>query len=294
MQYYRIEGRKPVKFVVEMGLGACVEEWNSLAQNLKNRGGVLLYERAGTGRSKSSGAERSPENIAAELHELLNHIEHEPKIILLAHSQGGLYAQQYIRMYPEQVQGVIFIDPLSAGDYVFKEQLTEKEYVKSGVDKSKNLLILEKMAKFRLGWISRKMMKNAPPFYYAEFSEQETEAILNSYTDRGHLRTCYQEYLLAHEKERVKDLREKGDFPDIPLTLITHSSAFAIEESMKFGNNTYEFAAKIEEMWQNLMKEYLRFSSESRYVQADHSGHYIHLTEPELILREVDRMLQND
>ena len=291
MQYYRIEGRKPVTFVVEMGLCACAEEWNSLTKSLMEKGGVLLYERAGTGRSGSSGAERSPENIAGELHELMNHIEHEPKIILLAHSQGGLYAQQYIRMYPEEVRGVIFIDPLSAGDYVFKEQLSEKEYVKSGVDKSRNLLILEKMAKFRLGWLSRKMMKNAPPFYYAEFSEQETEAILNSYTDRGHLRTCYQEYLLAHDKELVKDLREKGNFPDIPLTLITHSSDFAIEENMKFGNNTHEFAVKIEEMWQNLMMEYLHFSSKSRYVQANHSGHYIHLTEPELILREVDRML---
>ena len=37
----------------------------------------------------------------------------------------------------------------------------------------------------------------------------------------------------------------KGNFPDIPLALITHSSEFAIEESMKFGNNTYEFAEKI-------------------------------------------------
>lgn len=71
-------------------------------------------------------------------------------VILIAHSQGGLYAQQYIRMHPEEVKGVIFIDPLSAGDYAFKEQLTKKEYVKSGVDKSQNLLILEKLAKFRL------------------------------------------------------------------------------------------------------------------------------------------------
>ena len=66
--------------------------------------------------------------------------------------------------------------------------------------------------------------------------------------------------------------QEKGNFPDIPLTLITHSSGFAIEESMKFGNNTREFAAKIEDMWPSIMKEYLSFSKESRYVQAEHSG----------------------
>lgn len=291
MQYFRIIGREPVKFVVEMGLGACVEEWISLAQCLKEKGGVLLYERAGTGRSRSSGLERTPQRIAEELHELLKHIDHAGKKILIAHSQGGLYAQQYIRMYPEEIKGVILIDPLSARDYVFKEQLTGQEYVQSGVDKSQNLLLLDKLSKFRLGWLVKKMMKNAPPLYYADFSKEDTETILNCYTNRVHLRTCYQEYQLAHEKEHIKGLLKKGNFPDIPLTLITHSSESAIEESMKFGGNTREFAARIEDMWQGIMLEYLDFSEEARHVQAEHSGHYIHLTEPELVMREVERML---
>lgn len=115
--------------------------------------------------------------------------------------------------------------------------------------------------------------------------------ILNSYINRGHLRTCYQEYLLAHERENVEELMEKGNFPDIPLTLITHSSEYAIEESMKFGNNSSDFATKIENMWQDIMKEYLGFSKNVMHVQAEHSGHYIHLTEPELIVSEAEKML---
>ena len=43
-------------------------------------------------------------------------------------------------------------------------------------------------------------------------------------------------------------------------------------------------------MWQNLMKEYLSFSKNAMYLQAEHSGHYIHLTEPELIVREAERI----
>ena len=291
MQYFRIIGKEPVKFVIEMGLGACIEEWSALASRLQDKGSVLIYERAGTSRSKPSEIKRTPQTIAKELHELLEYINHNKKIILIAHSQGGLYAQQYIRMYPEQVIGTILIDPLSAKDFVFKEQLTKKEYLQSGVDKSQNLLLLERLTKFRLGWLVKKMMKNAPPLYYSEFSKEDADAILNSYTNRGHLRTCYQEYLSAHEKENVKELMEKGNFPDIPLTLITHSSEFAIEESMKFGNNSREFATKIESMWQSIMKEYLGFSKEAMYVQAEHSGHYIHLTEPELIVREAERIL---
>lgn len=59
---------------------------------------------------------------------------------------------------------------------------------------------------------------------------------------------------------------------------------------MKFGNNSCEFATRIENMWQSIMKEYLDFSKDSTYLQAEHSGHYIHLTDPELILGAVERM----
>lgn len=79
MQFYKIIGKEPIKFVVEMGLGACVEEWNSLAQSLKEKGGVLLYERAGIGRSMPSEARRSPKIIADELHELLKHIDYKKR-----------------------------------------------------------------------------------------------------------------------------------------------------------------------------------------------------------------------
>lgn len=257
MQYFRIMGQEPVKFVIEMGLGACVEEWNILTHCLKDKGGVLVYERAGIGRSKSSDSLRTPDTIAKELHELLGTVNHDTKIILIAHSQGGLYAQQYIRMYPKEVKG----------------------------------LILEKMVNLKLGWLVKKMMKNAPPLYYAEFSKEDADAILNSYTNKEHLKTCYQEYICAHDKKNLQGLINKGDFPNIPLTLIIHSSKFAIEESMQFGNNSREFASRIEDMWQGIMKEYLDFSTMSTFLQAEHSSHYIHLTEPELIVREAERML---
>lgn len=291
MQYFKVIGTTPIKFVIEMGLGVCIEEWYTLAQKLQDMGSVLLYERAGIGRSTESQYTRTPKVIAKELHDLMLYVKCEEKIILIAHSQGGLYAQQYIRLFPEEVEGIMLIEPLSVRDYIFKEQLTEKEYAQSGIDKSRNLLIFEKLSRLRLGWIVKKMMNNAPPLYYAKFPEKDMEIILDSYTNITHLRTSYQEYYNAHVMDNISELMDKNDFPDIPLTLITHSSEIAIEESIKFGNNSRDFAIKIENMWQDVMKDYLCFSKKARHVQAEHSGHYIHLTEPELIINEVKKML---
>ena len=84
---------------------------------------------------------------------------------------------------------------------------------------------------------------------------------------------------------------------DAKIILIAHSQgglyAQQYKESMKIGNNSLEFATRIEEMWQGIMREYFDLSKEAMYLQPDHSSHYIHLTEPELIVREAERMMQN-
>ncbi|MGN0413226.1 MAG: alpha/beta fold hydrolase [Lachnospiraceae bacterium] len=295
MQYYKIVGNLPLRFVVEMGLGACIEEWMPLAERLVEQsagqpgcsGGVLLYERYGINRSPATENVRTPKHIAQELHQLLAQIEHTEKVILIAHSQGGLYAPQYARLFPEQVGGILLLDPLSARDYLFKEKLSPKQYTKSGVDKSGNLILMKKLAKMKMGWLVKKMMKNAPPFYYFKnFSSEAENAILNSYTNITHLDTAYQEYVLAHDKKEIQALESREGFPDIPLTLITHDSEFAIKESMQFGNNPREFAEEVENMWQDIMKEYLTFSKTTKYIQAKSSGHYIHLSDMETVIAE--------
>ena len=50
------------------------------------------------------------------------------------------------------------------------------------------------------------------------------------------------------------------------------------------------YREKVEEIWQGMMRQYLTFSSDNRYMQAEKSTHYIHLIQPELITGAVDRI----
>lgn len=286
---YKVYGNQRVGIVVEMGLGACMGEWMHIAKLLCENTGVLLYERAGINNSKTSDNARSPIHIAEELYELMQDISHEDKFIIIAHSQGGLYAQQFARSYPDMVKGILLLDPLSADDDKFKDELSEKEYKQSGVDKSANLLIMHKLARLHLGFITKTIIKKAPPFYYYDGFNKEARAdILNAVTKPQHCDTAWKEYMEAHKAPNIRHLKDKGDFPDIPLVLITHTSQLAVEESMKFGNNTREFAEKIEEMWQRIMANYLSFSNTSTWIRAKSSSHYIHLTETQLLLEGVE------
>lgn len=55
---------------------------------------------------------------------------------------------------------------------------------------------------------------------------------------------------MAHEEKEICQLKEKGDFPQIPVVLITHGSEFETKEIMEFGQTSKEFATKVEELWQ--------------------------------------------
>ena len=290
MNNYTIFGSKTVDVVIEMGLGACIAEWESLARELGKNHGVLVYERAGINHSDKSDEERTPTNIAEELKRLIDEIPHDEKIVIIGHSQGGMYASEFCGIYPEIVKGLILLDPLSIEDNRFKKELTARELKKSGTDKSKNFIILEMLTKLGLKGVVKKVMSQAPPFYYAGFSEEQKEDILNSLVNITHLNTCREEYRLAHDDEALRNMVSKDKYPDIPIILVTHSSEEAIRENMEFGRNSRSFAVRIEQLWQEIMKVYLDYSERAIWIQAKKSTHYIHLTEPELIIESVNNL----
>lgn len=287
---YKVFGDNKISVVIEMGLGSCLGEWWHVANQITDSHTVLLYERAGCASSSKSELPRTPRNIAFELLALLQQLPHEEQLVIVAHSQGGLYANQFARNYPHMVKALVLLDPLSASDNTFKTTLSSKEYRKSGVDKFSNLNIQLLLAKLHLGGIIKKMMKNAPPFYYYEFTAQAEQYIRSALTRSCFYETAMAEYRYAHDEEMLLSLKNRDGFPNKPIYLITHTSEVAVKETMEFGNTSSELAWKIENLWQSLMQDYLTFSNKVTFVQANNSSHYIHLSEPELIYQAINSL----
>lgn len=105
---------------------------------------------------------------------------HAEKLTLLAHSQGGLYAWAFARAYPELTGRLVLLDPLSPQDFRFRAELTETEFRKSGADKTAGLEWNRKLTRMHLGWLVKRMMSGAPPFYYSSFPAADRAEILAS------------------------------------------------------------------------------------------------------------------
>jgi pimeloyl-ACP methyl ester carboxylesterase len=119
---YRLYGdlSNPI-VIVETAMAACDAEWWHLAEKWSEKFCILLYNRAGYGSSSMSTLSRTPVNIANELSELINALGIQKKVILIGHSLGGLYAQQFARLFPDRVHALILLDPVSANNHTHNQ-----------------------------------------------------------------------------------------------------------------------------------------------------------------------------
>lgn len=104
-------GSGDVTVVLESGIGDDHKVWSAVQTELADRARVVSYDRAGIGLSDASDADRSPESIARELRRLLDASGIEPPYVLVGHQAGSFSVQAFRTLYPEDVVGMVLVDP---------------------------------------------------------------------------------------------------------------------------------------------------------------------------------------
>lgn len=101
----------------ESGIGATNLNWRHVQQRVSHFARTASYDRSGLGFSSPSRTPRTPKNIATELHELLQRAKIKPPYILVGHSFGGLVMRRFALLYPEEVSGIVLVDPMRCEDW---------------------------------------------------------------------------------------------------------------------------------------------------------------------------------
>jgi pimeloyl-ACP methyl ester carboxylesterase len=115
--HFRLHGAGDFTFVLETGLGDYSGSWDPLEPALTGLGRVFSYDRAGLGWSDESPYPRTARQIAVELHAVLE-AAHVPKpYILVGHSLGGICQTLYATLYPNEVAGLLLIDPATEDQF---------------------------------------------------------------------------------------------------------------------------------------------------------------------------------
>jgi pimeloyl-ACP methyl ester carboxylesterase len=103
------EGAPAVVF--DAGMIGKMENWTTVRDSVAIHTNTVIFERAGFGRSEEGPSPRSAERLAAELHTALRNGGVAFPIVLVGHSAGGLFSRVFASMFPDDVAGLVFVDP---------------------------------------------------------------------------------------------------------------------------------------------------------------------------------------
>lgn len=101
----------------EAGIAATHLNWHHIQEKVARFTSTASYDRSGLGWSSPCRTARTPGNITAELHAMLQSAGIKPPYILVGHSFGGLVMRRYAVTYPEDVAGVVLIDPMRCEEW---------------------------------------------------------------------------------------------------------------------------------------------------------------------------------
>lgn len=117
--HFNIIKGKGTPILFEAGGGEDATTWKNLVTSIENitKTTLITYDRAGFGKSTFDTAKHGILNGIAGLETGLAKLGFDGHIILVAHSQGGLYATLYASRHPDKVTAAVLIDATTACFY---------------------------------------------------------------------------------------------------------------------------------------------------------------------------------
>lgn len=273
--YARVAGHASPTVVIFPAMASPSFEWWQIQERLSSMMRVVTYDRGGYGWSQAGQAPRTSQRIVFEARQLLETLKITPPYIVVGHSLGAFYAQHFARLYPQQVQGVVLLDPV-IDDNQWKSKLNPILYQRF-IDKTLFIKRGRTLAMFGLFRLLMTLPKDVPA--------SQRQSIVEVYSNPDSYKIFLDEYLSIFRISFPK-LHQFPAFPKIPLAVLYHDGNLTMKRMMKF-NTTREQAMQVEQVWLSLTREYLKLSPLHRWLVAENSSHSIHLDRPDLVIQAV-------
>lgn len=108
---YEVRGQGQPTVVLASGYGMTRDTWSAVVADLSRDATVFTQDRPGYGTQPDTDRPRDPCTIAADTREALRAAGLPPPYLLVGHSIGGLYQYTFARLYPQEVSGLVLLDP---------------------------------------------------------------------------------------------------------------------------------------------------------------------------------------
>jgi pimeloyl-ACP methyl ester carboxylesterase len=274
--------------VFEAGIGATSQNWHGLQEDMAGVARTVAYDRGGLGWSSAGRwSQRTPSNIARELHQMLRAARIDPPYLMVGHSFGGLVVRRFAAEYPEEVSGVVLVDPMRP-----EEWPPLNENARALLNRGIRLLglgrplawlgvtrLLANSMLRRSGALARTVSRSAGGGgahmlgrLTAELNKmpRETWPVIAAHWSNPH----FYRGMVAHLKAipaAVQEMQNAAPIEHAPVALLTPHSAGPLSADAL-----------------------LRIGAKTQQIIAHCSGHWVHLDEPELVRSAILAMMEQD
>lgn len=247
---------KPV-IVFENGMADTYARWNVIINEVSKTNTVFAYNRPRIDESEDDNLPPTTEHIVNNLRKMLLEKGLKPPYLLVSHSFGGAYIRSFASLYPDEIAGLIFVDPI---DFTKKAGMGELPYLEMGLSKQQ---IDSAFGKPNNDFIE-KLYSEMPKHYVEEvkISVHLTQTEFNE-CDRNPLPDVPVHFILAGGYSA-----SGGD--NSPLTC-DREKLFRIAENLK-------------------MKRYLQLLYPLKYGKlfySSKSSHFVQTDEPDLVISAI-------
>ncbi|WP_295090264.1 alpha/beta hydrolase [Ruminococcus sp.] len=103
-------GRHTIVALAGLGDGEMFLGWRQMTAELEKDDRLIFIDRAGYGLSDDTKQEMTPEYVVEEYRTALQNAGIEAPYLLMGHSLGGLYATYWESKYPNEIEGIAYVD----------------------------------------------------------------------------------------------------------------------------------------------------------------------------------------
>ncbi|WP_037270724.1 alpha/beta fold hydrolase [Kibdelosporangium aridum] len=167
----------------------------------------VIYDRAGTGWSDPIDLPRNATDPTRELQALLKAAEVDGPYIFVAHSLGGVYARRYSQLFPDEVAGLLLLDVLHED---WDTYLPDASHLADVPDYDCHPEFAPELLDF-LRDVLRQRLTDWPPPLRDLLVEKH---LSGEWFKIGAAERC-------NFAELADEMRGQGDFPDVPLVVMT-------------------------------------------------------------------------
>lgn len=264
------EGEGSPTVVLEHGTGNTSLVWHRVRPALAALTRTCVFDRAGYGWSETGPSPRIHAQAVYEIHTLLQNAAIEKPFIYVGHGFGGLDAALYAGLYPEDVAGLVLLDPAAPDKTPFAAYRALEEA---------QIARFDLCATWQPLGIPRLLDGLGSPDHLPE--------------DMAGLNAIYYRpaYCQAARAELADNIAPVVLLPldGLPLTVISRS--IPLELTALNAQYTPADTAAFEALWQAAQAEYRALSTQATQISAPESGHNIHLDRPDLVIEAVRAML---